>query len=332
MKILFLLEGENTPSSRLRVLPYINHVHNAGFDIKLIYIPNNFLYRWKIFIEAYLSDIVFIQKKLFHYWEIYFLSKLNKNIIYDFDDAVMYSSNNGLSSDFDINRNKYKRFLKTVQASKWVIAGSKDLKNSIKFYAEKIAVIPTPIDTDRYIPKLYKQKGEDITIGWIGTKGNLIYLNLIKNVLSSLAKKYSIFLKIVCDDFIDIEGVPIIKKKWSLEDEIVDLQSFDIGIMPLIDNPWTRGKCGFKILQYMGVAVPVVCSNVGINKSIIKDGINGYLASNENEWYNKLSILIKDSDHRKDIGIKGIETIQKEYSLKLNLQRFLEVLYKTYDN
>jgi glycosyltransferase involved in cell wall biosynthesis len=118
----------------------------------------------------------------------------------------------------------------------------------------------------------------------------------------------------------------MIKKTWKLEDENEDLISFDIGLMPLNDDLWSRGKCGLKIIQYLSVGVPVVCTPVGINSDIIKDGENGFWATNKQEWVDRLSILIQNRELRYQMGIKGIKTVEQEYSLAVTSEKFFHVL------
>jgi glycosyltransferase involved in cell wall biosynthesis len=130
----------------------------------------------------------------------------------------------------------------------------------------------------------------------------------------------------VSNDFYDSPHLPIIKKPWKLEDENKDLISFDIGLMPLNDDLWSRGKCGLKIIQYLSVGVPVVCTPVGINSDIIKDGENGFWATNDQEWVDRLSTLILNQELRSQMGLEGIETVEREYSLAVTSEKFLQVL------
>ncbi|MEK6590073.1 MAG: glycosyltransferase family 4 protein, partial [Nitrospinota bacterium] len=147
-----------------------------------------------------------------------------------------------------------------------------------------------------------------------------------------LSKKFhNIKFKIVGGDF-SIKGFSnIISKPWSLEEEIEDLKSFDIGIMPMPDNEWTKGKCGFKAILYMNMGIPCVCSPIGVNNEIITDGINGFFASTENEWIEKLSFLIKSPELRKRIGIAARKTVEDRYSVKTNAPKYIELLKKVYE-
>jgi len=149
----------------------------------------------------------------------------------------------------------------------------------------------------------------------------------MRPVFDALSKKYdNVRLKIVCDTFFDCNRMEVIKKQWSSEDEVQDLQSFDIGLMPLMDDPWSWGKCGLKIIQYQGVGVPVVCTPVGINRDLIKDGENGFWAMDHEEWIEKLSILIDDGPLRREMGLRGREKVERGYSLQKCGERMCRLL------
>src|SRR4030042_4976513 len=130
----------------------------------------------------------------------------------------------------------------------------------------------------------------------------------MKPIFERIGEKYSnVDLKIFCDTFFDCERMNVIKKNWSSEDEVADLQGFDVGLMPLVDDPWSCGKCGLKILQYQGVGVAVVCTPVGVNRDLVEDGMNGFCATTPEEWEEKLSLLIENSELREQMGGEGIK-------------------------
>jgi len=210
-----------------------------------------------------------------------------------------------------------------------VTVGNQFLRNEVlKVNREKkVFVVPTSIDTNLYPKKKKTSNHEEIILGWIGTKGNLKYLKKLEPIFEILGQRFpKVRLKIVSNDFYESSCLPTIKKPWKLEDENEDLISFDIGLMPLNEDLWSKGKCGLKIIQYLSVGVPVVCTPVGINSDIVKDGENGFWATNHEEWVERLSVLIQNPDLRYHMGLKGMETVEREYSLAVTSEKFFQVL------
>jgi glycosyltransferase involved in cell wall biosynthesis len=220
-----------------------------------------------------------------------------------------------------------------VKGSDIVTVGNQFLKEEVIKVdkAKKVIIIPTSVDTRLYPKKKKVSKEGEVILGWIGTKGNLKYLKTLEPVFEALARKFSrLKLKIVCDDFYDSLHLPVVKKTWRLEDENEDLISFDIGLMPLGDDLWSKGKCGLKIIQYLSVGVPVVCTPVGVNSDIVQDGENGFWATTQQEWVDRLKTLIQNPDLRQRMGLSGMSTVEKEYSLRITSEQFLRVLQGLY--
>jgi len=216
-----------------------------------------------------------------------------------------------------------------VKGSDVVTVGNQFLKNQVLKVdrQKKVFVLPTCIDTSLYPQKKKISNRHEIVLGWIGTKGNLRYLKKLEPVFKTLGQRFpQVKLKIVSNDSYDSAHLPVINKLWKLEDENEDLISFDIGLMPLNDDLWSKGKCGLKIVQYLSVGVPVVCTPVGINSDIVKNGENGFWAADDQEWVDRLSNLIQNPDLRLQMGLKGIETVEREYSLNVTSGKFFGVL------
>jgi glycosyltransferase involved in cell wall biosynthesis len=149
----------------------------------------------------------------------------------------------------------------------------------------------------------------------------------LEPVFASLGQRFpQVKLKVVSNDSYDSPHLPVINKLWKLEDENEDLVSFDIGLMPLQDDLWSKGKCGLKIIQYLSVGVPVVCTPVGINGDIVRDGRNGFWATSPAEWVDRLATLIGDPALRMKMGREGIETVEQGYSLTVTSEKFFQVL------
>jgi glycosyltransferase involved in cell wall biosynthesis len=268
---------------------------------------------------------VFIQKKLFSFLDLYWVRKLAKRMVFDFDDSVMYKS--GPASRRQQQRQQ-RRFAVTAGKADLVIAGNRYLQQEALPFNREVRLLPTVLDMDRYIAREESgDKTREVVLGWIGSRGTLRYLQDIGPALEELGRRWpGLKLKIVADDFFDLNNVQVIKKPWSAADEIADLHSFDIGLMPLTDDIWTRGKCGFKLLQCMAVGLPVVCSPVGVNADIVTDGREGFHATTREEWVAKLDALIADSDLRRQMGQRGRLRVANAFSLAINGPPFVKYL------
>ena len=366
MKILFLTFGtEIIPSSRTRVYQYLPFFKNDGTYYKVInnfnsapYILTNIInssnreenqimkrlinillfYLVKItnlfnvihssfnIIRAILVviifkyDMVFIQKVFFPVFILRFLKKCGKKIVFDFDDAIY-----NLDGIF---RNR-ERFNELLPLYDLVVIENEECKDYVESHGNKKTLLITgPIDTERYFPHYISNK-PSITIGWIGSPSTQKYLEIISETLSKLGKKYkNINFKTIGSKDIRTKDINLIQKNWTLETEVKDLSDFDIGIMPLPDDNWTRGKGGYKLLQYMAMGIPCCASPIGINKELIREGENGFLVESQDEWFNALSNLIENEELRKTLGSNGRDIAEARYSFNFYYKTLKERLNK----
>ena len=276
-------------------------------------------------------DVVLVQRSLFpgDYTGLEeLLAEVDPPLVYDFDDALFTLPVHLRPANWDRDPNvlgELQKVRKLVQASRAVIAGNRYLADYARHYNANVEVVPTPVDTVRLAPKYTARDPSRIVIGWLGTWGNLHYLGALKPVLQALSERYPIVVKLICERSIDL-GVRVVRQDWSEQTEAEDISSFDIALMPLQDDDWTRGKCGFKLLKYMSAGVPSVASRVGINAEIIRDGENGFLAADEHEWVDKLARLIKDRQLRQKLSHNGRKTVIEDYSLETLAPKFHDVL------
>jgi glycosyltransferase involved in cell wall biosynthesis len=328
MKIIFLIHTipHSDQGPRFRVEQYFPHLKPHQVEARWQSISGSWKERLLTYRQLPFFDVVCIQRKLFSPFEFSWIRRKSSKILFDLDDAIMYRSS---SSRNPQSISRWLKFSWTVRGSDVVTVGNQFLKNEVLKVdrKKKIFVIPTSVDTGLYPKKKKVLDQKEIILGWIGTKGNLKYLKNLEPVFKVLARKFSsLKLKIVCDDFYDSRHIPVIKKPWKVEDENEDLISFDIGLMPLNNDLWSRGKCGLKIIQYLSVGVPAVCTPVGINCDIVQHGYNGFWATTHQEWVDRITTLIQDSDLRQRMGLKGIDTVEREYSLAGTSEKFLNVL------
>lgn len=258
-------------------------------------------------------------------FDLFFLRKASKKLVYDFDDAVMYRSSRH-SNQVSLSRRW--AFRRMVRASDAVIAGNQFLKGeALKYVGDgKVTVVPTAVDMEKYPAKGYGKLRESIILGWIGSGSTLWYLRNLIPAIETLYQKYpQLKLRVVSDEFFDCSTVPIVKKKWSLEDEVSDLQSFDIGLMPLTEDVWSQGKCGLKAVQYSAAGIPVVCSPIGINRDIVEDGLSGYWASTDGQWVERISRLIDNPPLRVQMGMEGRKRVERFFSVEVTSKKVLDL-------
>jgi len=324
MKVLFLIQGFTVAASRYRVLQYIPYLEAKGMETTVSLYPRSLKENFQFFNNLSRYDIVFLQRKRFNQPRLGLLRRRARKIIYDFDDSVMYR--NSKAKD-PISSTRRKRFVQMIKNSDFVIAGNEFLKKEALLFNSNVEVIPTAIDQERYHLKAYPVQQEKVVLGWIGDHGSIHYLEKMRPVFERIGEKYPhAELKIVCDIFFDCHRLKVIKKNWSAGEEVHDLQSFDIGLMPLVDDPWSWGKCGLKIIQYQGVGVPVVCTPVGINKDLVEDAKNGYWAMTPEEWERKLSLLIENAELRERMGREGRKKVMENYTYQVCAPRLFSVL------
>jgi glycosyltransferase involved in cell wall biosynthesis len=324
MKVLFLIQDFSRAASRYRVLQYIPYLESKGVDATVSLYPRTLRENFQFFNNLSKYDIVFLQRKRFTQPRLRWLRKRARRVVYDFDDSVMYR--NSKAKD-PISSTRRKRFVQMIKNSDFVIAGNEFLKREVLPYNPNVKVIPTGIDRERYGIKTYPVQQKRVTLGWIGDHGSIHYLEKMRPIFEKVGEKYPhVELKIVCDTFFDCDRMGVVKKNWTSEEEVADLQGFDIGLMPLVDDPWSWGKCGFKIIQYQAVGVPVVCTPVGINRDLVEDGMNGFYAMTPKEWEEKLSLLIENSELREQMGREGRKRVLENYTYQASAPRLLSIL------
>jgi glycosyltransferase involved in cell wall biosynthesis len=324
LKVLFLIQGHTVAASRYRVLQYIPYLKAKGIEPAVSLYPRTLKENLRFFSALPQYDIVFLQRKRFNQPRLGWLRKRAKRIVYDFDDAVMYRNSKAADPS---SRTRKRRFIQMIRASDFVIAGNEFLKGEVLPFNPNVDVIPSAIDQERYPLKDYRAAKERMTIGWIGDHGSIHYLEKMKPIFDRIGKKHpNAELKIVCDTFFDCDHLPVVKKLWTAEEEVRDLQGFDIGVMPLVEDPWSWGKCGLKIIQYQGVGLPVVCTPVGINKDLVENEVNGLWARTPEEWEGKLSFLIEHPDLREKMGREGRKRVLERFTIQACAPRLYAIL------
>jgi len=244
-------------------------------------------------------------------------------IVFDFDDAIFVS--------YRSPANGYLSYLKFAGKTKTicsiaahVMAGNPYLAEYARQVNDNVTVIPTTIDTHKYKP-LPKVDSAVPVIGWTGSYSTVQHLDTLRGALQKLAKHQPFQLRVIGTPSYKIPGVEVEALNWKADTELQDLSKINIGVMPLPNDAWSRGKCGLKALQFMALGIPTICSPVGVNSDIIHDNENGMLAGSEDEWVEKMSLLLRSREMRERLGQAGRVTVEARYSAKTQAPRVYDI-------
>ncbi|MDG1330774.1 MAG: glycosyltransferase family 4 protein [Crocinitomicaceae bacterium] len=344
------------PSQRFRFEQYLSFFEEQGYNVefysflsdktwKALYKEGSFFAKafgmlgsfWRRFMLMFKlrsADVVFIHREssmigppMFE-WII--AKVLRKKFIYDFDDAIWLPN----YSDSNARFQRLKAYGKVKKIMKWahvVSAGNEHLADFAKQYNSNVTIIPTTIDLENVHTLSSNQAVEKPIIGWTGTHTTMNYLDEIAPVIKELEQTYDFTFRVISNQAPSFDSMGIGLKslefvKWNKESEIEDLAKINIGIMPLTDTIWAKGKCGFKGLQYMALEIPSVMSPVGVNTKIVDHKKNGFLCNSPEEWKHTLIELLENESLRTEIGKAGYQTVKKSYSVESNRSNYLNLL------
>lgn len=308
MKLLVITSNPDRSSFRQRIGVYLDSLRSSGIDCQIAKLPAGLSARRKLFKMAADFDGAFLHKKLLNVLDAFWIRKYCKKIIYNFDDAVMYSDKNPQKD----SASRLMPFRRTVSLADMIIVGSSYLAQHALKFNNHVEILPLGLRVKDYCLTPPAKTDDKIRLVWIGSKETLIYLEEIKDVLEEIARRFhNVVLRIISDDFKNIPTIPLEKRIWQEHTRTADLASCDIGLAPLPDNRFTRGKCSFKVLEYSASALPVVASPVGTNSIYVSDKITGFLVKEKNEWIDIISQLIMDKQLREKMGLEGREFAKK---------------------
>jgi len=352
IKVLLLSRYDRLgASSRLRFFQYLSFLEqqNIETDISPLFSDKYLLalysgksyWRWilsgyylriKTLFKVKSYDLIWIEKEIFPYLPAFmerFLRLIGVILIVDYDDAIYH--NYDKNQNWIIRTFLGKKIDTVMRSSSLVIVGNDYLYKKAQLSgANLIELIPTVVDIKRYVFD-QSTNSKPLVIGWIGSPATNKYLLAIAPIYKSLLREFDIRLVVVgCNKETfkeeSFKGLPIEVIPWSEETEVQLIKSFDIGIMPLTDSPWERGKCGYKLIQYMACGLPVVASPVGVNKQIVENDRNGLLAKEPYEWEQALRKLLNDKNLRQSMGKNGRERVEKIYSLQVQSVKLAKII------
>lgn len=308
MNLLVLSNNIERASFRQRIAVHLDFLRTNGIDCEVVKLPSGSLARRKLFRKAADFDGVFLHKKKLNFIDAFWLRRYSRKIIYNFDDAIMYS---------DKNPKRYSHshlipFRRSVKLADMVIVGNSYLAEHARKFNPNVEILPNGLETSSYKRRAGLKNDEKIRLVWIGCSSTLKYLAEIKFALEEIGTRFdNVVLRIIADEFFDLQNIAVEKHPWSEETQVMDLVTSDIGLAPLPDNRFTKGKCGFKILQYAAAGLPVVASPVGVNAEYVCEGVTGFHAMDIRQWVNKISRLVEDPVLRNRMGQAGNVQVQR---------------------
>jgi glycosyltransferase involved in cell wall biosynthesis len=346
MKVLLLSRyGRLGASSRLRFYQYLPGLAAEGIDVAVApffsdaYLETFYRGGGKSPAEALAGygrriallprlrrfDLIWVEGEILPWlpaWVETWMRRAGMPYVVDYDDALFHR--------YDRHANPLVRRLlgakvdRVMRGARAVVAGSDYLAaRAVAAGARRVEYLPTSIDLARY-PEPRFESGDGFTVGWIGSRTTVQYLRPLYGVLAELAEAHGVRVALVGAGRPEHPGFEY--RDWSEETEVAELRSFDVGIMPLSDTPWARGKCGYKLIQYMGCGKPVIASPVGANLRIVEPGVNGFLAATAAEWKAALLALLRDRSLRERMGSAGRVRVEREYCTGVNAPKLAAVL------
>ena len=316
------------PSFRHRMRTLIGTLDAAGWQVRAERFPSGRygLRTWERRSLLREADVVVLHQIKLSAIEARLFAAVSRRRIFDVDDAIYVRKPRRLGEAPDDSRWRKSKFAATCRWVDVVAAGNDVLAGVARVSAPAVMILPTSIDAAAYQPTT-ATAADPPTIVWIGSPENLVYLEMIRPALVRLTVRHpTLKMRIICSRFPDWPDVNIEPIAWSTATEAESLAAAHIGVMPLTDDEWARGKCAFKLLQYMAAALPCVASPVGANAEAVIDGVNGFHARSTEEWERNLEALIRSPELRARFGASGREHVESRYAMRSYQARYLELL------
>jgi hypothetical protein len=324
--LLALVHAPEHVCCRYRLRAFAPHLALAGWKLQPLAVARG---PWGFFQElrrAAAAQVVVLQRKLLPRWQFGLLRRAAKVLIYDFDDAVfLRDSNAGRRASLV----RSGRFAATIRAADAVLAGNSFLAQQASAWTapDRVHCFPTCIDPELYPLALHERHGAAVRLAWIGSRSTVSSLEMARpDLLAAVGRLPGLRLKVICDRFPALPGLEIIERHWSPDSEAQELAEADVGISWLPDHPWSLGKCGLKVLQYMAAGLPVVANPVGIHRQLISHGRTGFLATSPDDWADAIQRLANSPELRQRMGRAARQAVRERYDLAYWSQRWVALL------
>jgi glycosyltransferase involved in cell wall biosynthesis len=318
-QILFVSKHVDAASTRYRALQFFPQLAAAGYTVTHATAAGSPAAYLHVLLDAHKADVVVVLRKTFPAPYLWLLRRLAKRLVFDFDDAIFCNSDGSASAT------RMHRFASMASVCDHILAGNQYLADKATGFNQAVTVIPTCIDTTRYVEDSSRPSNY-LDLVWIGSRSTRKYLMDALPALRLASKRVpNLRLKIIADFDLPDAGLPVLAVPWNAATEARELGSAHIGIAPMRDNDWTRGKCALKVLQYMAAGLPVVSSNAGANAEILIDGETGFLVGDDHSWAERIAMLAGNPEMRDRMGMAGRRRVMAGYSLEPVFSRMLGV-------
>ncbi|MBL7153986.1 MAG: glycosyltransferase [Phycisphaerae bacterium] len=306
MNLLVISENPNRSSFRERIALYLDTLSENGIQCDVRSLPAGASARRKLFKSAREFDGVLLHKKGLNLFDAFWLRRYSRKVIYNFDDAIMYNP----KKPDRFSPAHFMKFRTMAKLADLVITGNSYLADHVRKYNPNVEVWLHGLKVADYACCSERPGDGKIRLVWIGSKSTLRYLEQIKPALEEIGSRFdNVVLRIICDNFFDLENMEVEKHLWSAQTRVADLAAADVGLAPLPDDRFTRGKCTFKILEYAATGLPAIASPVGAHSDYIVNNVNGFLAADNSQWVESMVRLIEDADLRKTMGASARQRV-----------------------
>ncbi len=302
MKLLALIEHDDHVCYRYRIAAMRSDFAQRGWELKSLALAGGVVPFYRQLAAIAQADAVILQRKLLAWWKLRLLRRAAKRLVFDLDDAVFSRDNNSQRAAHSSSR--WRRFQAIVSSADMVTAGNAYLVEQAKRAvanngAGKIRHVPTVVNPALYPTAKHERRGAAAQLVWIGSRSTMTALDEARPALAAAAQEIGrLPLKVICDAVPTIPEVEVVECRWTETTEATELAAADIGVSWLPEHPWSEGKCGLKVLQYMAAGLPVVANPVAMHKTLVVDGVTGFLAATPAEWSAAIKRLADSADLR----------------------------------
>jgi glycosyltransferase involved in cell wall biosynthesis len=327
VRLTALVASADHVCCRYRLAAFRPFLEKAGYELELRPVPDRVHGWWRLGRDLSSADGVILQRKLLSAWKLYLVRRAARFLLYDFDDAVFlrdsYASK-GLQS-----ARRQRRFAATVRAADLVVAGNAFLRDHAARWTDSrgVHVVPTCLDPAHYPTADHVRAGDGVELVWVGSSSTLQGLERARPLLEHIGRcRPGLRLRLVSDRLLKFLHLPVVPCPWSAEGEAAALAAADVGVSWVPDDPWSRGKCGLKVLQYLAAGLPVVANPVGVQAELVRPGETGFLAETPDQWAEAVVRLASDPELRRRMGRAGRRLVEDKFSLAAGAAKWLALL------